>query len=518
MQERYIYVSFANADLPEVRKLIEKLEAMGVRVSYPNGNASGSDGAGEIANKVKGSSCLVVYLTENSANSAWVQREIDFAVCQGIEIVTVCPKELSLPPETSFSLYNGRMIRGNENADQLAEELCRIAAVKACREETKEDLFHTAEIPLASGCPEPPQENPEELCQTCGQKLSKGARFCHFCGSARGAAPAFSAPPPVSRSASVPPPPVMSRTCAASPTAGKGFPSMPSKAPASDSAVPIRKKSMGKRLKDFLCGNKMTDVNFSVLTPAVFEKENYTMVDVYAYEEEFRHVVEQVKAERAKQEGTMKESDGGHLQIKKGARITVRLSSPDLEISDNEETRVWAGKYVKFDFPVFVPEDYKRSQILFCADVYFDDVIATRIRFVVSCVGITKQRPKLEQKDVRSAFISYASGDRERVALILQGMRRSRPDLDVFFDVEALRTGESWENILRSEIDKRDVLYLCWSQLARESEWVDMEWRYALKQKGLDGIEPIPLTLPKDCPPPEELKGKHFGARELYYQ
>ena len=262
----------------------------------------------------------------------------------------------------------------------------------------------------------------------------------------------------------------------------------------------------------------MTDVNFSVLTPAVFEKENYTMVDVYAYEEEFRHVVEKVKAERAKQEGEMKESDGGHLQIKKGAQITVRLSSPDLEIADNEESRVWSGKYVKFDFPVFVPKEYEKTQILFCADVYFDSVIATRIRFVASCVGIARQRPKLEQKDVHSAFISYASGDRERVALILQGMRRSRPDLDVFFDVETLKTGESWEQILRREIDKRDILYLCWSPLARESEWVDMEWRYALKQKGPDGIEPIPLALPKDCPPPEELKGKHFGARELYYQ
>ena len=97
----------------------------------------------------------------------------------------------------------------------------------------------------------------------------------------------------------------------------------------------------------------------------------------------------------------------------------------------------------QFDFPVFVPKEYEKTQILFCADVYFDSVIATRIRFVVSCVGIARQRPKLEQKDVHSAFISYASGDRERVALILQGMRRSRPDLDVFFDVETLKTGES---------------------------------------------------------------------------
>ena len=506
MQMPYIYVSCANKDLPEVQKLIEKLKAKGFRVICDNESQAGTEWLERIAKQIKDSSCFLLFLTEQSVKSQSVCSELDFAVSQGKKIVTVCMDEVSLPPFMAFKIHDGTVIFGKGNADQILAALCKIDAVMDCRK--GEDLsFYKAELTKASGCPELPQEKAGSRCSVCGQLLSEDARFCYCCGSARGASGAAVAPPPATNS-----------SYSAVPNMGKKSSSASVKAPSSDSFVPIRKKSFSERFRDFLSGNKMTDVNFSVLTPAVFEKERYTMVDVYAYEEDFRHVVEKVKAERAKREGELQESDGGHLQVKKGARITVHLSSPDLEITEHEETRVWTGKYAKFEFPVFVPAEYKKMQILFCADVYFDDVIATHIRFVVSCVGITEQRPKLEQKDVHSAFISYASGDRERVALILQGMRRSRPDLDVFFDVETLKTGESWEQILRAEIDKRDILYLCWSQLAKESEWVDKEWRYALKQKGLDGIEPIPLVLPKDCPPPEELKEKHFGARELYYQ
>ena len=91
-----------------------------------------------------------------------------------------------------------------------------------------------------------------------------------------------------------------------------------------------------------------------------------------------------------------------------------------------------------------------------------------------------------------------------------------RPDLDIFFDVESLRSGEDWEQKLYSAISARDLLYLCWSHFARESRWVEAEWRYALKTKGPDAIEPIPLEMPDECPPPEELRQKHFSDRLLY--
>ena len=99
---------------------------------------------------------------------------------------------------------------------------------------------------------------------------------------------------------------------------------------------------------------------------------------------------------------------------------------------------------------------------------------------------------------------------------IIQGMKKARPDLDVFFDVDSLRSGDDWELALHEEIKRRDVLFLCWSHFARESKWVDAEWRYALEQKGADCIEPVPIESPDICPPPVELSFKHFNDKLLY--
>ena len=99
---------------------------------------------------------------------------------------------------------------------------------------------------------------------------------------------------------------------------------------------------------------------------------------------------------------------------------------------------------------------------------------------------------------------------------LVMGMQKARPDMDIFFDVTKLHSGEDWEQALYREIDRRDILFLCWSRNAQQSPWVDREWRYALAQKGLDAIEPIPLEQPDICPPPSELSRKHFNDSLLY--
>ena len=70
--------------------------------------------------------------------------------------------------------------------------------------------------------------------------------------------------------------------------------------------------------------------------------------------------------------------------------------------------------------------------------------------------------------------------------------------------------------MLANRLDVTDVLYLCWSSNAKKSTWVDYEWRYAYNKNGADGIEPIPIEDPSICPPPEELKDKHFNDLLLY--
>lgn len=259
----------------------------------------------------------------------------------------------------------------------------------------------------------------------------------------------------------------------------------------------------------------VSQVQFSAIVPKRFTKGDYAMIDIAVYEELYRNIVDRVIANA---DDEVKEVVASSQEIVDNTAIRIKLSSPDIELTDCDETQKWQGKYLTFSFPVEIPSNCAKKQVLFIATVYFNDVIATKLKFIANCSSAREQKIQLTREDVLTAFISYASQDRSRVATIIQGMQKARPDMDIFFDVESLRSGDDWESALRREIEKRDVLFLCWSNYARSSEWVEKEWRYALLNKGIDAIEPVPLVSPVECPPPEELKSKHFNDRVLLYQ
>ena len=254
-------------------------------------------------------------------------------------------------------------------------------------------------------------------------------------------------------------------------------------------------------------------VHFSALAPKMLLKGDYSMIDIVMYEEAFRNIVDDMIRER---EGPIAETKSSPVQVASKSRVRIVIHSPDIDIEDNEDEQEWIGEYLKYSFAVRLPELYSKQQVLFIATVYIEDVISTRLRFIVKCRSLLRQKTKITREDILSAFVSYASQDRNRVAMIIQGMKKVRPDMDIFFDVENLRSGQDWEERLYDEISKRDILYLCWSHFAQESKWVDAEWRYAFTSKGIDSIEPVPIEPPDRCPPPEELKKKHFNDKLLY--
>ena len=89
------------------------------------------------------------------------------------------------------------------------------------------------------------------------------------------------------------------------------------------------------------------------------------------------------------------------------------------------------------------------------------------------------------------------------------------PDLDVFLDVLSLRSGDLWQQRIREEVSIRDVFYLFWSLAARNSRWVETEWRTALNVRGLEYIDPVPLQSASVAPPPPELAALHFNEWTL---
>lgn len=258
-------------------------------------------------------------------------------------------------------------------------------------------------------------------------------------------------------------------------------------------------------------GTRIDLVRFSALTDKRAEAGMYQEIDIFMYTDEFRYAVDEFIASEGRE---LMEKGSGYQRAALGTRVTVILESHELAWSDKED-RFWNGGYQTFTFAAPVPESLSVRQIRFRACVYLEDVLSCVLNLIVPVSG-TRAPVEVGRRDIRSAFISYSSMDRAQVASIVFGMKKVRPDMDIFFDVESLRSGTYWEKVLKEEIGKRDILYLCWSRNAKRSEYVEREWRWAYKNKGLDGIEPVPLEAPALCPPPAELNRLHFGDLMVY--
>ena len=277
------------------------------------------------------------------------------------------------------------------------------------------------------------------------------------------------------------------------------------------SAPADHKEQIRRTEKEWEESARTDRIRFSALTNRTAEKGNWLLIDLYAYEDACRHLVDEALA---RAEEPQQEKQSGYQQVREGQKISVNLRSPDIGFDEQQEMP-WAGGFLDFSFAAEIPEDYAKKQILFTASVSLDGIPVTKLNFIAAVKG-EKAQAEIERKDIRSAFVSYASMDREAVTMLIMGMKKVNPKMDLFFDVENISTGSYWEDVLKKEILDRDILFLCWSRNASASEWVDREWRYAYEQKGIDAVEPLPLEPPENCPPPEELQQKHFNNILLY--
>jgi len=205
----------------------------------------------------------------------------------------------------------------------------------------------------------------------------------------------------------------------------------------------------------------------------------------------------------------------GRPGLQLGARqiVTVALSLPGFEVDEAVQRLLWTGQIANLGFLVKAPSGTKPGLKAGRIKLLLGDLPIASILFDVNVAGPSEALPAGEVTvDVRRigrAFASYASDDRPEVLRRVQGMRSV--GVQVFMDIMQLRAGEEWEPALFREISRSDGFFLFWSDAARRSEWVQKEWRYALMQRGLEFINPVPLADPRDVPPPPELSAKHFN-------
>lgn len=204
----------------------------------------------------------------------------------------------------------------------------------------------------------------------------------------------------------------------------------------------------------------------------------------------------------------------GPFQVAAGTVLSIRLVIPGAVIDEAEDTMVWEVESTSVSFVVTLPQESPETKWTGSALIYANGVKVARISFVLSAGGVAE----ISSVRFRKAFASYASPDRDAVLGRIQGIHKVMPEMEVFLDVLTLRSGQNWEQELRRVIPASDIFYLFWSSHARQSEWVEKEWRCALRERGIEFIDPIPLESPQESPPPPELSSLHFNDWELAFR
>ena len=123
-----------------------------------------------------------------------------------------------------------------------------------------------------------------------------------------------------------------------------------------------------------------------------------------------------------------------------------------------------------------------------------------------------EENAKIYGKD--DVFISYSRKDLE-VARAFKNVLEGT-GLDVFLDVDNLRSGQLWEDELKRRIERAKIFQIFWSANYSQSENCKLEWEYALKQNKDEGyIRPVFWEKPISPKPPEELNKFNFKYVQL---
>jgi hypothetical protein len=260
-------------------------------------------------------------------------------------------------------------------------------------------------------------------------------------------------------------------------------------------------------------------VAFTVTAPTMVPAGTSFLLDVWIHQDDqlqLRDVFD--RARRASPTRDQSVRTKGPIAVDRDTILSIRLAIDSFALV-LEDRVFWTGEIGNATFPIAVPQDASQGTHIGVASIAANGLLVANVYFEFE-VCRAKQRDQAfperfditsQEQQLRSAFASYASEDRNRVLARLQGILKALPDLDIFLDVMSLRSGDFWEPRLRKEIKSRDVFYLFWSAAARRSDWVTREWRIALEEKGINYIDPVPLDPPDVAPPPPELAARHFN-------
>ncbi len=262
------------------------------------------------------------------------------------------------------------------------------------------------------------------------------------------------------------------------------------------------------------------DVDCTVLAPPQAPTGDHIMVQVYAHLPELPQLVMDQAREFDEGAGRRGATSLG-TRIGQGVRLAFEVALPELVVPQPVREVTWRGHVEWVSFDVYVPPDARVGSHIGTVLIAQESVPIGEVRFRLTVVPLdgvvppARRGPVGQARRYETAFISYASRDREEV---LRCVRMLSPaGIEFWQDVLSLEPADRWEEEMWRHIDESDVMFLFWSTAARESEWVQKEWHYALEHKGDDYIRPVIIEGPPPVPPPRELSHLHFDDKVCYF-
>ncbi len=240
----------------------------------------------------------------------------------------------------------------------------------------------------------------------------------------------------------------------------------------------------------------MSSVQFTVTAPAYVQSGDSVVVDLWAHQDRDREKVVRRQMDWAKAEAAPPQPT-----------LTARLHIDGLEVSDPAQSLRWSRGLGIVSFEVGVREGLAPGSRNGVVSIYFLGLSIARVHFSMQVSDVTSPPEVLPSRQERytRAVASFAPEDRAAVEARVRAFETAAPGIDVH--VEPIDTLETF----LETVSTRDVLYLFWSHHARASREVERDWRYALRLRGVDFIDPVPLESAEIAPLPAELS-LHPGA------
>jgi pSer/pThr/pTyr-binding forkhead associated (FHA) protein len=208
--------------------------------------------------------------------------------------------------------------------------------------------------------------------------------------------------------------------------------------------------------------------------------------------------------------------------IARGTEIVVIPELPGCQFNPPRASVLWLEDWHRIEFrmqaseglPGFEFNSAKNGKISF----YVGPILVAEIKMwlCISDVGISidGKHPKADSSadPYNAVFVSYSHTDK----VIVQNLEKAYVALGMKYlrDIHILRSGEKWNPVLLKKIEEADIFQLCWSKAAKQSKYVEQEWRYALKLQRQSFIRPVYWETPMPGPP-EALSDIHFAYLDV---